>query len=135
MRHSDFAIPLLGSEAFKNENLLFQRLSDNNILILQSQTALEMKSSINAVIAVATILNHQHVAASAAMTPDPDSLNHLSAMSMEATSMQSAKSGKTIRSRSSKTGKASKVSTRSKDDGLEDESKPQQEDKVTFYVE
>ena len=33
----------------------------NNILILQSQTALEMKSSINAVIAVATILNHQHV--------------------------------------------------------------------------
>lgn len=74
------------------------------------------------------------------MTPDPDSLNHLSAMSMawnviEATSRQSAKSGKTIRSRSSKTGKASKVSTRSKDDGLEDESKPQQEDKVTFYVE
>jgi len=117
-----------------------KRPIDNNILILQFQTGLEMKSSINAVIAVATILNHQHVAASAAMTPDPDSIHHLSAMSMawnfiDATSRQSAKSGETIRSRSSKTGKASKVSTRSKADGLEDESKPQQEEKVTFYVE
>jgi hypothetical protein len=99
-----------------------------------------MKSSINAIFALAAVMNQQHAAVSAAMTAHPNSINHLRAMSLswnviEATSRQSSKSGKTIRSRSSKTGKASKVSKRSKADGLEDKSKPQQEEKVTFYVE
>jgi hypothetical protein len=99
-----------------------------------------MRSSINAIIVLTAVLNHQHAAASAAMTAHPDSTNQLRVMSMawnviKATSRQSSKTGKTIRSRSSKTGKASKVLKRSKADGLEDESKPQQEEKVTFYVE
>lgn len=98
-----------------------------------------MNTSINAIFALAAVLNHQH-AKSATMTAHPDSIIHLRAMSMawnviEATSRQSSKSGKTIRSRSSKTGgKALKVSKRSKADGLEDENKSQQEEKVTFYV-
>ena len=130
----------LDSGVFKNENRFRHFLrtfkSQNSTLI-----ALEMRSSINAVIVLTAVHNHQHAAASAAMTAHPYSINHPIAMSMawnviEATSRQSSKTGKTIMSRSSKTGgKALKVSKRSKADGLEDESKPQQEEKVTFYVE
>ena len=98
-----------------------------------------MKSSANAIIALAAVLNHAHVAASAAMTPHADSISQLTAMSIawdviEATSNMSGKSGKTIRS--SKRGKVSKVSKeRSKADGLEDGSNISQEGKITFYVE
>jgi hypothetical protein len=111
------------------------------ILNSKYKDSIGMRSSINAIIVLTAVLNHQHAAASAAMTAHPDSTNQLRAMSMawnviEATSRQSNKTGKTIRSRSSKLGgKASKVLKRSKADGLEDDSKPQQEEKVTFYVE